>query len=240
MILSAVLAASVGWMTPSLAVGEHINSEVHETVRGSSQPLVKFDLSSVSVVESVSGEKAVVSTTTETSGQRDTGSGVFDLSSGHVFDHTSKDVTAGLFNSIVYNPLFFGDLPGSLSKGQAWEVTIPTWTLGPGGSQKVSVDSMDPSTGTLVLSISGSGMGPNESQIEHPESLQAKQHTGSEEVVAQIIPGQSKWTGTARFEHGILTELSISVTARETIAASKLAPELTQEVVTNFTQVVTI
>lgn len=102
-------------------------------------------------------------------------------------------------SSPFFNPSFWGQPKGTLSAGMIWTVDLKQpWELGPAGTQTITVLSVDPVNGIIILKREGEGDGPYEGKHQ----LTTIKKDGKAFSVTTKY-GRAHWLGQAIFQHGI-------------------------------------
>jgi hypothetical protein len=98
-----------------------------------------------------------------------------------------------------FNPTFWGDPKGPLKPGMTWTVNLQRpWELGPLGQQTISVISVDPADGIVILKREGSGVG----SFEGKNDVAMLKRDGKQYRVT-VKYGDAHWVGQAVFQHGV-------------------------------------
>jgi hypothetical protein len=121
-------------------------------------------------------------------------------------------------SGLLYNALLWGSPSGIISKGTQWEVTMAEpWELGPAGKQTVTVVAADALTHSVTLKREGRGEGffANQAKQVHL-TKEGKTYT------ADLIPGQSHWTGYTTFREGVVISDELLVERPVTFASKDL------------------
>ena len=120
-------------------------------------------------------------------------------------------------SSPFYNPTFWGHPDGPLRPGKSWIVSLEhPWELGPAGEQTITVVSVDPLNGIIVLKREGQGVGAYEGKHE---STTVKKDGKAIQVSTRY--GLAHWAGQAIFQRGVtlsdelLTVTPVEVTSTE-------------------------
>jgi hypothetical protein len=102
-------------------------------------------------------------------------------------------------SSPFFNPTFWGEPKGPLKPGMLWMVNLQQpWELGPPGQQTVTVISVDPANGIVILKREGSGVG----SFEGKNDVAMLKRDGKQYRVA-VKYGDAHWVGQAVFQHGV-------------------------------------
>lgn len=103
-------------------------------------------------------------------------------------------------SGLAFIPLLWGVPPGPLKAGLTWKISIDKpWEIGPAGTEKVQVISVDPVEKTLILQREGFGTGPAEDDKRGlPISVNGKSGT------ANVVAGLSHWSGRMIVRAGIV------------------------------------
>jgi hypothetical protein len=98
-----------------------------------------------------------------------------------------------------FNPTFWGDPKGPLKPGMSWTVNLQQpWELGPPGQQTITVISLDPADGIVILKREGSGVG----SFEGKNDVAMLKRDGKQYRVT-VKYGDAHWVGQAVFQHGV-------------------------------------
>jgi hypothetical protein len=121
-------------------------------------------------------------------------------------------------SSPFFNPTFWGEPKGPLKPGMHWMVNLQQpWELGPPGQQTVTVISVDPANGIVILKRDGSGVGPYAGNAE----AAILKRDGKQLYQATIKYGDAHWVGQAVFQRGVvisdevLCNMSVEVSSPE-------------------------
>jgi hypothetical protein len=116
-----------------------------------------------------------------------------------------------------FNPTFWGEPKGPLKPGMHWTVNLQQpWELGPPGQQTVTVISVDPANGIVILKREGSGVG----SFEGKNDVALLKRDGKQYRVT-VKFGDAHWVGQAVFQHGVaisdelLCDMSVELSSQE-------------------------
>jgi len=98
-----------------------------------------------------------------------------------------------------FNPTFWGEPKGPLKPGMHWMVNLQQpWELGHPGRQTITVISVDPADGIVILKREGSGVG----SFEGKNDVAMLKRDGKQYRVT-VKFGDAHWVGQAVFQHGV-------------------------------------
>ena len=129
----------------------------------------------------------------------------------------------------LFNPLLWGAIPASLSKGMSWPATIDrAWEIGPAGTETVRVTALDPAAGLITLERRGQGTGlSSDDAAKRPVMLTIS----GKPVAATVTPGPSSWQGSLTVIHGktiadeIKNKISMELAFRDPSKDKEPTPE---------------
>lgn len=101
----------------------------------------------------------------------------------------------------LFDPLLWGNVPAEIAVGSGWDAPIADpWEIGPPGTERVTVERLEPASGLITLTRIGHGTGLSADDKRKSEGTIVSK---GRSIKVQVKPGPATWRGKATFRHGV-------------------------------------
>src|SRR5579872_1784446 len=215
MLLGVSSSNPTAYLYPSLRTGQTIVQSFRSSF-GSEGVHRSVSTTIRTTVKSISGVTARLSYSASIGDHNITSDQSFDQKNLAAFDAQGAPKTIHSATYIFYSTFLFGTPPSDFHVGSHWTVHLgDAWQLGPPGDQVVEVVSIDDARHSVVLHVHGHGVGPSETQIQHPPVTTGSIDGKSTQLTTDL--GETTWDGVFTIRDGLTESSTMKVNQKQVL-----------------------